>query len=60
MAVFADVQYCIYADILGGSKKAQKCADVVYGWTLLDILEVMTYARYLLLSVLYYHDMMMH
>ena len=48
MAVFADVQYCIYADILGGSKKIQKCADVVYGWTLLDILEVMTYARYIL------------
>ena len=24
MAVFADVQYCIYADILSGSKKAQK------------------------------------
>ena len=24
MAIFADVQYCIYADIVGGSKKSPK------------------------------------
>ena len=32
MANFADVQYCIYADIegVGGSEKAQHYADVIY------------------------------
>ena len=29
MAIFADVQYCIYADIVGWSGKAQQCADVI-------------------------------
>ena len=29
MAIFADVQYCIYADIVGGSEKVQKYADVM-------------------------------
>ena len=30
MAIFADVQYCIYADIVvGGSEKVQKYADVI-------------------------------
>ena len=28
MAVFADVQYCIYADIVGGSEKVKKHADI--------------------------------
>ena len=28
-AVFADVQYCIYANIVGGSEKVQKYADVI-------------------------------
>ena len=31
MAVFADVQYCIYADIVGGSEKVPKYVDVIYG-----------------------------
>ena len=33
----ADVQYCIYADIvggLGGSEKVQSYADVIYRWSL--------------------------
>ena len=34
LALFADVQYSIYADKVGGSKKAQKCADVMYEWFL--------------------------
>ena len=29
MAIFADVQYSIYADIVGGSEKVQKYADVI-------------------------------
>ena len=33
-AVFADIRYCIYADMVGGSKKVQKFADVIYGWSL--------------------------
>ena len=33
MAAFADVQHCIYAQIVGGSAKVQKCADVIYGWS---------------------------
>ena len=32
-AIFGDVQYCIYADIVGGwvggSENVQKCADVI-------------------------------
>ena len=32
--IFADVQYCIYADIVGGSEKVQNYADVIYGWSL--------------------------
>ena len=31
IAIFADIQYCIYADIAGGW--VQKCADVIYGWS---------------------------
>ena len=34
MAVFADVQ----SDV--GSEKVQKCADVIYGWSLSDHLTV--------------------
>ena len=36
---FRDVPYSIYAVILivGGSEKVQKCADVVYGWTLVYV-----------------------
>ena len=30
MVNFADVQYCIYADIVGGSEKIQEYADVVH------------------------------
>ena len=30
----SDVQYCIFADIEGGSKKVQKCDNVIYGWSL--------------------------
>ena len=36
MAIFADVQYCIHADIVGGSKKVKKCGDVIYGWSLMS------------------------
>ena len=32
MAVFADVLYYIYADIVGESERVPKCADVMYGW----------------------------
>ena len=28
---FSDVQYFFSTDIVGGSEKVQKCADVVYG-----------------------------
>ena len=31
MAVFTDVQYCIYADMVDESEKVQKCTDVIYG-----------------------------
>ena len=35
MASSADVQYCIYADIVsGGSENDQNYADGVYGWSL--------------------------
>ena len=35
MAIFADVQYCIYADTeVGGLEKVQTYADVIYGWSL--------------------------
>ena len=40
MAVFAVVQHCIYADIVDGSEKVQKCADVVYEWSLFEIRQV--------------------
>ena len=33
MAVFADVQHYIYADIVGGSEKAKNYVDVIYGWS---------------------------
>ena len=33
MSIFADVQYYIYADVVGGSKKVQKYADVIQGWS---------------------------
>ena len=33
MAIFADVQCCIYAVIVGGSKKVQNYADILYGWS---------------------------
>ena len=29
LAIFADVQYCIYANIDGGSDEVQRYADVV-------------------------------
>ena len=34
---FTNVPYCIYAVIVGGSEKVKKCADVVYGWTLVYV-----------------------
>ena len=34
MPSFADVQYCIYADKVGGVQKGQKYADVIQGWSL--------------------------
>ena len=30
MASLADVQYCMYADTVGGSEKVQNYADVIY------------------------------
>ena len=37
MAVFYDVQYCIYADIVvGGSEKVQNDGNVIYGWSQLE------------------------
>ena len=33
-AFFADCQYCIYADLLGGSETIQNYTDVIYGWPL--------------------------
>ena len=32
MASFADVHYCIYADIVAGSEKAQGYANIIHGW----------------------------
>ena len=29
IAIFADVQYCIYADIVGGSLKVDEYADII-------------------------------
>ena len=38
MAIFANVQHCIYADIVvGGSKAAQNYTDVIYGWSLTEL-----------------------
>ena len=38
MAIFADVQYSTYADIVadivGGSEKVQNYADVINGWSI--------------------------
>ena len=31
------VLYCIYVEIVGGSEKAQKYADVIYEWSLCDL-----------------------
>ena len=34
MVIFAEVQCCIYADIVvWASKIVKKCADVIYGWS---------------------------
>ena len=33
MSLFADVHRCGYANIVGGSKKVQECADIIYGWS---------------------------
>ena len=42
MAVFADFQHCIYADIvgMGGSEKVPKYADVINRWSLFEIRQV--------------------
>ena len=37
MASFADVQYCSYADIVGGYENVQNYADIIHGWSLTDI-----------------------
>ena len=37
MARFADFQYFIYADNLGGSEKVQNYPDVVYEWSLVQL-----------------------
>ena len=37
MASFADIQYCIYADILGRSEEVENFADVINGWSLIII-----------------------
>ena len=29
----ADVQYCIYADMVGGSEKSEIMLTVIHGWT---------------------------
>ena len=34
MAKFADVQYWMYAYLVGESEKCQNFADVIYGWCL--------------------------
>ena len=34
MAGFVDIQYCIFADIVGVSEKVQNYADVIHGWPL--------------------------
>ena len=34
---FADVQYCIHADKVGGSEKVQNYADIIYGWSLVQM-----------------------
>ena len=34
MVLLADIQYCIYADIHSGSEKVQKCAEIIFGWSL--------------------------
>ena len=36
MASFADVQYYIYADIVGGSEKVQYYDNVIYGCSLIN------------------------
>ena len=33
MAIFADVQYCSYADLADVSNKVQKQVNVMYGWS---------------------------
>ena len=35
---FADVQYCIHADIVGGFKIVQQYADIIYEWSLAPLL----------------------
>ena len=37
MVSFADIQQCIYADIVGGSEKVQNNADVIFLWSLSEI-----------------------
>ena len=34
MASFDDALYCVYADMVGASKKVQNYADVIHGWSL--------------------------
>ena len=34
MAIFGNVQHCIYADIvIGGLEEAQNYTDAIYGWS---------------------------
>ena len=37
MASFANVQYFIHADMVGGSEEVQNYADVIYGWSLVHL-----------------------
>jgi hypothetical protein len=50
MASFADIQYCIYADIMGGSEKVQTYADVIYEWCLND-----PRVYFIILCTIFYH-----
>ena len=37
MVIFANIQYYIYIDIVGGSEKVKKYADVIEGWFFINI-----------------------
>ena len=41
---FSDVQYCIYADIMGVSEKSKNNPDVICGWSLTTVKEFLQIA----------------